>query len=269
MRIRVAGAFSHYNELLPFIIKNKLQNKISVYDGINSTWSGGRICRLYPTEFNLKQFETYQSLGISVFLTFSNHQINLNSTKELEILEILNTGKNNGIVLVNEELRSLCRSKFKNLRLIYSITGHSDNFEDFDTSLEQKYDLIVPRFENVFNPKFLAKADTSKYEILVNDTCVLGCRLWNRHFKAINNTNTCSKEQSIEELQKIQECWIPGFNPNAESKHECMDLTTEAIQRACSLGYRHFKISGRELKENYINEITKYTKRILGLPEIF
>lgn len=264
--IRIAGAFRHYEKLLPLIIKYHLTGIVSVYDGVNSPWCGGRIWNLYPTFFDETKLRTYNTYNIPVFLTFSNSQIDLSNPWSLEILKKLNgIGEyehvKNGVVIVSEGLREFIRNEYPNLTIIYSITGHPDNYEDFDIALEQKYDLIVPRFENVFNPKFLEVADTSKYEILVNDTCRYGCKFWHQHFEAINKANI--NPSQFENLSEIQECWIPKFNPNIESEHECMDLSTEAIQKCISYGYKNFKISGRELKsDEYIKEISKYIERI-------
>lgn len=236
--------------------------EISVYDGVNNcSWNGGRVNCLLNTQFDYNVFKAYQALGIPVFLTFSSPFIDINDKTGNELLEIIANQKiRNGVIIVNETLRQLIRRKYPELIIIYSITGHSNNYKEFDITLENRYDLIVPRFENVFNPEFLKVCDTSKYEIMLNDTCSYGCKMWNTHFKAIAEANL--REIDLQEARKIQECWIPGFDTITDSLCECMDLTKEAIIKAKNLGYKHWKISGRENKpDELLFDLKKYFER--------
>ena len=270
--IHIAGAFEKFHILVPYIIHHK-PKELCVYGGIpNCEWNGGRVNRLLKYSQNSTKVEEseiskiiniYHKLKIPVFLTFSNYDIQINeNTKYLDLLS-----QGDGVILVNEDFRKFLRKKYPHLILIYSITGHSNDYRDFDISLEDKYDLIVPRFENVFNPEFLKVADTSKYEIMLNDTCVFGCDKWQDHFRKISETNRNTKTNpiglDIVSLKKIQECWIKNFNPHQDSKHECMDMKTSAIQRCLRLGYKHFKISGRENSDSdFLYDLNLYLNRI-------
>ena len=266
--IHIAGAFSKSHILIPYILQNNLKGKVCVYDGIlKCKWNGGRINKLlkFPlAEETRKILDTYHKLKIPVFLTFSNFEIDLNFSWGHRWLSALEP--QDGIILVNENFRQFLRKEYPHLTLIYSITGHSNNYKDFDVSLEEKYDLIVPRFENVFNPEFLKVANTSKYEVMLNDTCRFGCDKWQDHFQKISEVNriySLEENMSISELSKIQECWLPNFDPNTDSKHECMDLTTEQIKKALGLGYKHFKFTGRENKDSdYLYDLNLYTQRL-------
>lgn len=254
----------HFSENKDYnISENKEYPELSVYDGVdNCSWNGGRVNCLLNTQFDYNVFKAYQALKIPVFLTFSSPFIDIADKRGNELLEIIANQKiRNGVIIVNETLRQFIRKKYPELIIIYSITGHSNNYKDFDITLENRYDLIVPRFENVFNPEFLKVCDTSKYEIMLNDTCSYGCKMWNTHFKAIAEANL--KDIGIQEARKIQECWIPGFDYITDSQCECMDLSKDAILKAKSLGYKHFKISGRENKpEELLSDLNKYFERL-------
>lgn len=260
--IHIAGAFEKSNILIPNIITQKPQN-ICVYGGVpNCEWNGGRVNSLLGYSKNTTIVETlnaYHKLNVPVFLTFSNFEIQINNnTKYLDLLQ-----EGDGVILVNEGFRQFLRKNYPHLILIYSITGHSNDYRDFDLSLEDKYDLIVPRFENVFNPDFLKVADTSKYEIMLNDTCIFGCDKWNSHFQKISEVNRDSTLVEYSEISKIQECWLKNFNPCLDSKHECMDMNEKAIQRCLKLGYRHFKISGRENSDSdFLYDLNLYLNRL-------
>lgn len=266
--INAAGAFRKSHILVPFIVGHGLQKEFCVYDGVDHPWAGGRIQSLISTKFNEHLLKLYNRIGIPVFLTFSNPVIDLKDTDGRTMLNKLDYigNKNNvrnGVILVNEDFRQFLREKYPNLILKYSITGHSNDCRDFDISLESKYDIVVPRFENVFNEDFLKVADTSKYEVMVNDTCRFGCKLWNDHFREIARCNITKIND--EEARKIQECWLPNFNPEINSKSECMDMTKEAIKKAKSLGYGHFKISGRENSDSSFSyDLNTYVERILS-----
>lgn len=251
IHLNIAGAFSKFHLLSNLNVPANIQ--VSVYDGILHPWSGGRILK-YNKKFSEPLIIYYNKTGKKVFIALSNHYIDTSDSDGLAILEFLNK-TSNGVILCNPELKNLIDSRYPNIQTIYSITGHANDANLFDTSLEAHYNLVVPRFEWIFNAEFLANADTSKYEIMLNDTCIFGCKYWNDHFRAISRSNAFA----LPGTDKIQECWIPKFNPSETSKHSCMDLDANAIKQCLELGYSHFKFSGRENNDvNFITELSRY-----------
>lgn len=245
--LNIAGAFSKFGIIAGF---PKLPLEIRVYDGILHEWCGGRI-RKYQAKFDLNKLKFYCNRNIKVFITFSNHYIDTNDTYGNEILSILED-LNCGVILNNNDLWYHIKTKYPGIETIYSITGHSDSM---DFSLENRYNLIVPRFEWIFDAEFLKYADTAKYEIMLNDTCIKNCQYWLEHFKAISERNILPQDNDCD----IQECWIKKFDPNKTSKYEFMDLDAKAIRKALNLGYRHFKFSGRENNDaEFEAELYKY-----------
>ena len=251
----IAGAFSKFKELSLFILKNKITD-ITVYDGVsNCSWNGGRINR--DVTFNQAQIDFYYKRNIGIALTFTNHEIDLSDETGNYLLETFHK-KGNKIILVNDELRCYIRKSYPLYDLTYSITGTGhlnipmqQSDYNFYKDLEFKYDLIVPRMEHIFDPLFL-KLDQSKYEIMLNDNCAWGCPKYKEHFEAINNQNkTLSPWTTLgsDHCTKIEECWLPKFNPDIDSKHKEMDINLETQKELFSRGIKHFKISGRELSD--------------------
>jgi len=257
----VAGAFSKFKVLSLFILKNHIKN-ITVYDGINMCkWNGGRI----NTEnfYKDSQIDFYYKRNINIALTFSNHIIDINDKVGNELLQKFHKNGNK-IILVNEELRKHIRKNFPKYKLVHSITDTgklSVIYKDcinYYKNLETKYDYIVPKMEHAM---YLDNnLNLSKYEIMLNDSCVFNCSLYNEHFKKINEQNLLDnpqKELSKNERYCIEECWIKNFNPDiGDTKYyveqgdmKGMDLTYKQIQILINKGIKHFKISGREMTD--------------------
>lgn len=272
--INIAGAFNHYKELLLLILKYKKYFKdVTVYDGVDdSPWNGGRINKLWCSKFNQKYFETYNNLNIGVYLTFSNSIIDTSLEHENDLLRILNNFDRNGVIIANHNLNDYIHTKYPNLKTMLSVTY----FKNLDINvqnlkfLETQYNYICPRYEWVFNSNFYQNINVSKYKIMLNDTCKYNCKLWHDHFEKINEINRSDKKYDKNELIKIQECWLNadpdrGWSKDIEKYKDNlgMDLSENAIQNALNIGYRHFKICGRDLNNKYVTEIDEYLEKLV------
>lgn len=264
--INIAGAFSHFNELLIITMKQKLK-EISVFDCLGDhPWNGGRVNYLYSSPFNEDVVNLWNSRKVGVFLTLSNRYIDF-SKEPVEELSILNRSQLNGIIVSNYSLAMLIRKKYPNLKLMLSVTYFDSLKIPFNLKqLEEMYDIICPRYEWVFNPGFYQQAELSKYEVMLNDTCKYNCSLWGKHFDTINHANY-SGETDIARLHSIQECWLANGNPRDGWQSDIekygdalgMDLSPNQIKKALKIGYRNWKISGREFsKAEYIEEISEF-----------
>jgi hypothetical protein len=262
-RFLLAGAFSKSKVLIKFLSKYKGDSEIVVYDGINKCrWNGGRINR--EIYYSQGLIDYYYSKDIRIALTMTNHKINLKDEVGNHLLEKFHR-EGNCIILINEDLRQYIREKFPKYKLIYSITGMGllniplqQSDVDFYKDLEQKYDWIVPRFEHIFD-KRSNELDKTKWEVMVNDTCVYGCKYFDEHFKAIADENTAGRPYSKE----VEECWIPKFNPDNESKYNCMDIDSDHLKKLRENGVRSFKITGRELNDDlYYHELNQYVRDV-------
>jgi len=270
LNILIGGASKHYKHILIYFAKNRNYLKkynIIVYDGLdNCSWNGGRINR--EITLSDKQIETYYNNNISIALTFSNHNIDLNDKKGNYLLNKYHKN-GNCIILINDDLKNYIRKNYPKYKLIYSITGLGNmnipmKKEDVEIykSLEKNYDYIVPRMEHIFDPLFL-ELNQEKYEIMTNDTCIYGCPYFDEHFKQIANQNKIEypwKNLGKDFCSQIEECWIPNFNPNIGDlniinklgENYGMDLDKNRIKKLLKRGIKSFKITGRENKSKDI-----------------
>ena len=278
INLNIAGAAVHYNSFINKIPVLKLRNKeinFNVYEGPNlCQWNGGRINR--DIILSEEMINRYNKLGITVSLTFTNPTIDLTDPIGNELLRVLSDsqkmyGVQNKIILVNEELRKYLRNRY-DFELIYSITGHpsavkiNDELINYYLNLESKYDWVVPKFEVVFQPRFIENTNCEKYELLINDTCVYGCPYYFEHFRAIAEQNTLYKNpwEDLGHIQchKVEECWLPNFNPDVGSQKQRdrygekmgMDYTKDMLIKALQIGYKSFKLSGRENTAELVTE---------------
>lgn len=287
MRVNIAGAFSKWQLLLPYIVKNKSvfrKFNVTVYDGVeNCAWNGGRINRDITCPDNVINF--YYRNNISIALTFTNPVVNTSDRVGNELLEKFHkTG--NVVISVNTKLREYIKKKFPLYKHTRSITGFgkiSVPMSDDDIikyqKLEQHYDYIVPRCEHVFDDRF-EELNAVKYEIMLNDTCVYNCPYYGDHFKKIAEQNRKFRKPweqgGRDKMRNIEECWLsdqssykkpnffdPGSHDNKDrEKHGDsygMDLNVSQIKRLLLKEVNNFKITGREIcSSSYLPEIDKY-----------
>jgi hypothetical protein len=263
MRYLLAGAFSKSVPIIKFIGQNLVDsNQVIVYDGVNKCrWNGGRINR--EVYYNDGLIDYYYSKGVSIALTMSNHNIDLSDELGNHLLDKFHK-EGNALIIVNGDLRAYVREHYPKYDLIYSITGMGrlniplqDSDIKWYKDLESKYDWIVPRFEHVFDVR-ADELDRTKWEVMLNDTCVWGCKHWDEHFKAIADENTAGRSYSAE----VEECWLPKFDPSRDSKYASMDIKPENMRKLLDIGVRSFKITGREMTdEEYYGELMRFVLR--------
>ena len=282
IRFNIAGAFAKASQLIMFFFKHKdILNRfnITVYDGTNSCqWNGGRINR--DITYTDETIDFYYRHNISIALAFTNPVIDLNDEIGNHLLEKFHRD-GNYIISVNEQLRQYIKTNFPEYKHTRSITAFGNinvpmKDEDVNTyrELEDKYDFIVPRSEHVFDERF-KELSVSKYEIMLNDTCMYNCPHYGEHFKKIAEQNTLFKKPWIEgghdEMFKIEECWLPHFDPGVGhvptikkyGENYGMDLTTRQINRLRKQGIYNFKITGREMVyEDFEVELNAYLKPV-------
>lgn len=274
--LHIAGAFCKYKLILKTLLEYKIKNiSINVFDGVyKSKWNGGRVQAYYGEQGDFfKKIDTYNKFGVGVYITFSNDVIeNLKSELENRVLTYLNKSKLNGVIACNLELARYISANYKNIKLIYSVTGLSEN-TNVSNLLKPKgfFDLVCPRYEWVYNfinyengP--LSKLESKYFEIMLNDTCKMYCKFWQTHFKKIAELNrryitldNISKEEK-DYILKVQECWISSEKENPNNgflyNGKLIDtvLKRNDIQFLLSKGFSNFKISGRELPDNEFQE---------------
>jgi len=283
----IAGAFHQFDTIALFFLTNKdilKKFKFVVYDGLNNCkWNGGRINRNVFYKKNRADFYYKNKIGIA--LTFTNPDIFLKCPVGNDLLEKFHR-EGNTIILINDELREYIRDKYPKYKLTYSITGidkisvpmSDSDFERYK-KLEEKYDLIVPRSEHIFDDRF-KDLDPSKYEIMLNDTCIYNCPHYTEHFKRIAKQNLVNGNPweifGEKSCLDVEECWLPRFNFNIGDKKAMkeqgnnygMDLKKNQIERLINVGIKNLKISGREMSStNFKNELKSFLDKEYEIEE--
>ena len=279
--IEVAGAISHKNTL-KLLLRNYKEFDLAVYDSAEyCAWNGGRINN--DNKLNDDTVTYYNKNDIGFSIAFTNFEIDLNDPIGNKILKQLNNNSKNAIIITNDNLNEYVKNNFKYKR-ICSITKHPNDIAinqeliNYYKKLELEYDYIVPRFEMTLNPDFYNKITPSKYMIMLNDTCSYGCKLFREHFEAISKLNRDYSGKNpwevvgFEKANKIHECWLPHFNPDVGSEKDRlkygdllgMDLSEIQIYKCLKIGYRSFKIMGREINDvqDFIWNIKTFLNRV-------
>jgi hypothetical protein len=282
IKLMIGGAVKHRSTILTFILKNKKffeDIEVTVYDGFeNCSWNGGRINR-NGIELTENEINLYYNNNVNIALTFSNPEIDLSDKIGNSLLNKFHR-EGNKIILTNFELIKYVREKFPKYQIIFSITGlgHlsiplSDSDLNFYKKLEKICDYIVPRMEHTFDNRFL-ELTQSKYEIMVNDTCIYNCHLYKEHFESIAKQNLIKQPWEtlgFDHCFSVEECWLKGFDPNVgdiKTKEKYgnnygMDLSVDQVINLKNRGIESFKITGREnSSSDMLNELEKYIKAL-------
>jgi len=265
--VKVGGAVQKYKNILMFNLKNKsliegLQ--MIYYDMPNDcVWNGGRVNR--PIELTQNILDTFNQQQFGIDLGFTN-QVIIDVGDEvgnnlLNLVYSNNPNKLHGVILVSETLRRYLRKNFPDFKLTYSITGHPTtdqlNFEGYYKELEDKYDIIVPKYSHLdYILPLMAegKLNGSKYEILINDNCNTTCQFYSEHFAQISHLNTVIRTPWEKEHDLSYQVEIKPKLKTGPIKKEpnCVqgNLEVNELQKFYDAGVRHFKISGRDLEDS-------------------
>lgn len=269
IKVKIAGAVQKYKQIMLFHVTHRaLINKfdITYYEMPNNcAWNGGRVNRSIELTQNVLDTLNRQNHGFD--LGFTN-QVILDIEDEvgnylLNLVYSNNPNKKHGVILVSETLRRYLRKNFPDLKLTYSITGHPTTdqlyFEGYYKELEEKYDIIVPKYSHLKQVLELCeegKLNGAKYEILINDNCNTTCQFYAEHFAQISHLNGAIKAPWEENWNQAFQIEVkPKTKPGIKKTAHCVQDNLEAnyLQRFYDAGVRYFKISGRDLSDEEFN----------------
>ena len=214
-------------------------------------WAGGRTSAGYALPSPLEMETAIQKIndaGIAARYTFTNSVLeerHLADTFCNLAMELANNGKNE--VLVNSPiLEKYLRKNYPNFKFIQSITAVERNFDKINDAT-QKYDLVVIDFHDNHNLEFLDKIkDKSKIEILVNGYCPYSCSFSKKHYENISRVN-CYKGNPKEGCCLMKNRKISyGFYEHIEENKKTTLNFDEVYKTYYDMGFRHFKLVGRE-----------------------
>ena len=240
------------------IIRLKHKANIIVYDGFdNCRWNGGRInSDIYLDEY--KDF--FESTGISIASTFSNYKIDLHDPIGNQLLNKL---ENHFVILNNDALNNFIRINYPSITRILSFTSNDTTLEDY-LKKEKKYDLIVPKIDLLFDDHFLKNINRSKYQILLDEQCSK-CPIFFEHHNEISDINNQSLILDHKDIKYQHSCYL--IDKNIQNNKDIDLISSKHIERLIKLGFKHFKIPGREksleFQENIFLTIYKIFMDIL------
>ena len=207
--------------------------KFNIYTRItNISWCGGREDIDEP-KYNPKMVDFLNSKGIGVFLCFSNILPRLED-EPTAILNHLNLNPLNGVIVANDGLKDLIKSKYSNLKIERSIIG-LEGIEPTDEYLSE-FDYFCVASEWRVDPNFNAK---DNFLLLLNDPCVLNCKMQHRHNLFLSN--------HWNRIPDHFEC----IHPNKKG----LIINEEQINKYMERGYKCFKFGPCEF--DYIDKMLK------------
>lgn len=245
-----------------------------VFGSIPCILQGGRIAPRDATlenAFNI--MKKYFDRGVSCRLTLSSNMVTEEelsdelSNKLLDFLNSNNDGLDNGIIVSSDLLANYIRDKYQNLKLIASQVkpsvevGLGEDSVDYYNSLFDLYDTVVVNPFKVNDIKFLKDIKyPDRVEFIANHHCLPNCPMAKSHYeiqikiskKALKNEDI---EEDIKTLNSINDKCIMNrkYYPLAGTFSE------SDIDMLISLGYKHFKIEGRDNSGDcFVRDVGQY-----------
>lgn len=229
-------------------------------------WNGGRT--LFDDGMTLELIENtitlYNSLGIRFRLTFTNSFVTEEHLKDIFANEILDIASKSGIneILVNNDIiESYIKNKYPNkFEFIQSVTKCERNIGNINKACE-KYKLVVIDYRDGRDDKFLSSIiNKDKAEIMLNDICNFYCTQRLEHHKDIQRIiltdldEDKAKEIGYKGITCPYKIHYDGKLSLEEFKVFIEDdrvgsLTKERFNEVYELGFRNFKIVGRDFDD--------------------
>ncbi|MFH1215004.1 MAG: hypothetical protein V1706_00715 [Pseudomonadota bacterium] len=232
----------------------------SFHDAPNLVWNGGRPNRDFPLPSDpAAYFKALNDDGIGILFTFTNtliekrHLDDRNGNSLLDCLDE-NCGLN-GVIVVSDLLSDHIRSRKPKLRQVSSVL--KSFFENPEGKLawyklmEGRFDQVVIHPDHLFEPDLIAGLDRNKAEILVNEPCFHGCPHRRYHQTMISRWNMTRDGEAQEKISELVRTRCLGMgNLLDEGKNpghgRSCTLSRSELQALHAMGFRKFKISGRQ-----------------------
>ena len=217
-------------------------------------WNGGRaVFGTTPKEDIDRLIKAYNSRKIPVRFTWTNSLLEEKHVYDTYcnlIMEIANNGMNQ--VLVNRPcLEEYIRKNYPDFKLISSTTKRITDMDSILEEVRKDYFLVVLDYDLNHNEEALKKLEpyAGKIEILVNEICFPNCPKRADHYKA-------------ESLSQLEFDMVTDFKcPNIygarvfdECKKRPAFISNEEIQSYIDRGFVNFKIVGRGLPQQFVED---------------
>ena len=188
--------------------------------------------------------------NIPCYVTFSNYNIEekyLISDFLNQVLEMLNSNNNNGVICSSEILRKYIKCNYPNLKLkasmILSTILGKENDSVWYTEQLDLYDYVVIHVDATLDTlKKLPDNHLDKFEILVNETCMKNCP--NRKEHCYNT------DRKTYEVLRYEHC----ISDKLDESQTCR-MSLNEVQKLVDIGFTSFKLQGRPYNNQLIKEL--------------
>lgn len=166
-------------------------------------WAGGRTVDR-NREFNFNYAEEtvryFNKIGVGLFATFTNKFIDKGDLQDEHcnnVLELLSGGEENGVVVNSEILEHYIKENYPSINILLSVTKfYPKNEEKLHDAIKNGHSIVVLPPEYNTNYSFLDKiCYPDKLEVIINETCIAGCKLKELHYDLISIENRYNDER--------------------------------------------------------------------------
>ena len=240
-------------------------------------WNSGRLIREVATSMKAltTAIDIYNSYGINVRFTFSNHliteedlhDVQCNATLEyMDMINAKNSSLENGVIISSDLLREYIRKNYPHVRITSSLykpgieTKFVTDSVNYYNDLLDKFDVVVVDSNKVKdkNISFLkGLKDKSRVEFIANNSCIRHCPNIQKHDIAVSKLQRAMCENNEEQIKELLE-EIQKYISYCDSVHASddagsrLDLSKDEIDMLIDLGFKHFKIEGRERSKEFL-----------------
>lgn len=232
-----------------------------VFGSVSCSFQGGRAAPLVFDEGNVCEvFDRYAQLGVGCRLTFSNTELteaDLDDSQSNFLLNRLNMGDNNGVIVASDLLAAYIRDAYPKLQLISSLVKPTvenklgQETPAYYNELFDRYDIVVVNSAFANDDAYLAQIEhPDRVEFIVNHRCRPNCPLSKDHYmtqtlaaRAASTGNFISQRRLEGKLVQINEECL-------RRRHEAplvnSLISAKRIEELVAKGFVHFKIEGRD-----------------------
>lgn len=221
-------------------------------------WNGGRVSFGLTCKRDMEKIlNLYNSRGIPVRFTWTNSLLEEKHVYDTYCNLIMELGDNglNQVLVNTPVLEEYIRREYPRYPLISSTTKRITVLESLQAELDKDYYLVVLDYDLNHDECVLEAIapQAGRVEILVNEVCYPGCAMRAEHYR----------QQS--ELQLAYDIHTGFPCPNQSTPRsfaECMErpafITNEQIGGYIDRGFCNFKIAGRGMPQDYVEESYLY-----------
>lgn len=232
----------------------------------DAVWNGGRnlenaeIRRFFEGDVERYFRYVHELLDTNMFLTFSNHLAGdyLNDKVSNFVLDSLIAlkNKNSGVIISDDRLLDYIKGITDNITTKASILKSTvekplRRSVEYYNDLLARYDILCLHPDDNQNLELISKLDdVSRVEILVDERCTADCRVRDKHYIYLNESNVPhTKEDAMAKESKLlqTQCLKNRYtnDPVKNFKSTLAVLKYGEIEQLYNIGIRKFKTSGR------------------------